>query len=182
MKSSVALLGLCGALAFPQFAAAQNSDSDYGVEADTWELVLAGSGSNDNDFDTGGFSGLGQIGYFMSENLELIGRGQLDFAETDPGGSTTVATTVVGMDYHFEVGDAQRIVPFLGANVGGIYGDGVREQFIAAPEAGFKLFVTPRAFLLGLAQYQFLFEHSDDIDEGWDDGRFVYTIGFGFNW
>ena len=37
-------------------------------------------------------------------------------------------------------------------------------------------------FLYGLAEYQFLFEDSDDVEDNIDDGRFVYTIGLGFSW
>jgi hypothetical protein len=183
MKRSFALLGLCSVLALPQLSVAQDSDDEnYGVEANTWELVLSGSGNNDDNFDEGLFSGSASIGYFLGERLELVGRQGLDFGKTEDTGSTTIASTRIGFDYHLQFDEDQRMVPFLGANFGGIYGDGIREQFIAAPEAGFKFFVTPRAFLLGLAEYQFLFENSNDVDDAFDDGRFVYTLGFGFNW
>ena len=168
----------CCAIALPQIARSQG----YGTEARNWELTLSASGSNDNEFDNGGFSGSASLGYFTTDQLEWSLRQDVDYRNSDLTGSTTIAATRFGFDFHFQADPNQRLIPFVGANLGGIYGDGIEEQFIAAPEVGFKFYVTPRAFLLGLAEYQFLFEDSNQVDDSFDDGRFVYTLGFGFNW
>ncbi len=65
-------------------------------------------------------------------------------------------------------------------SLGYLYGDGVNETFYGGPEAGLRYYVKSDAFIFGRASYQFLFESGDEIDDQFDDGRFVYTLGVGF--
>lgn len=171
----------CSALVLPQLASAQRAQG-YGTETRNWELTLSGTGSNDKNFDSGGFSASTSLGYFLTDHVEVGLRQDVNFNKSELTGSTTVAATRIGLDYHCMFRDGQRMVPFLGGKIGGVYGDGIREQFIAASEGGFKFYVTPRAFVLALAEYEFLFRDSDRADDAFNHGRFVYTLGFGFNW
>jgi hypothetical protein len=176
------LLGVtCGALALPQVSRAQSRADDYaGVEGRRWEFTLGGSGGSDRNLDSGSFGGTTQIGYFFNDNIEGVLRQSVDFAKgSEDSRSNTVAATRLALDYHFDLG---RIAPFVGVNFGGLYGDGVEEQFVAGPEAGFKIFLRPQTFLFLLGEYQVLFENSDRFDDNFDEGRWGYTFGLGFNW
>jgi hypothetical protein len=142
------------------------------------ELSLAGSGSSDKDFDATTTSVEGTLGHFFSPTLEAIFRQGIGFSDT-PNGSDWNGSTRVGIDYNLPF---SRYIPYFGASIGYLYGDSVKEQFIAGPEAGLKSFVNETTFILAAVEYQFLFEDTDDADDAFDDGRFVYTLGIGFKW
>ena len=81
-------------------------------------------------------------------------------------------------DYHFGTSDVR---PYIGANIGGIYGKSVKETGTAGIDLGLKYYVKEKTFISLGAEYQFLFEDGDDIDNSYDDGAFFYTLGVGFN-
>jgi hypothetical protein len=152
-------------------------DPDYwGPHDGAWEFTLGGGGSNDQDFDNGSASLQGSAGKFLSQHSEWGVRQSLSYS--DFGGSVWNASTRVFYDYHFGEG---RFRPLIGANLGYVYGDSVNETFAAAPEAGFKWYMTPTAFVFMLAEYQFFFEDADDANDAFDDGSFVYSLGVGFH-
>jgi|SRR5829696_7823074 len=68
------------------------------------------------------------------------------------------------------------------ASLGYVYGDLVNDRFIAGPEAGLKLYFHENhdVFIFGRIEYQFFFEDSDNADDTFEDGQFVYSIGVGF--
>lgn len=145
-----------------------------------WEITIGGGGSNSSDFDGFNASANGSLGYYFTDNLELSLRQSVsysDFAGSDWNGSTRVA-----FDVHFPLGSRGHIVPFVGANIGYVYGDSVNDTWAAAPEAGIKIYFDTQTFVFFTAEYQFFFEEadSDDLDAAFDDGAFVYTIGLGF--
>jgi hypothetical protein len=161
-----------GLLIVPTPGAAQPEDEQ-------WELTLTGSGSNNQDFDAGGFGASGSIGYFLTEGWEVLLRQSLIYANSEEESGEYVASTRVALDYHF---DFDRFQPFVGANLGVVYGNEAEETGLAAPELGAKFFVKEETFLFAMAEYQFFFEDASDADEGFDDGQFVYSIGIGFSW
>ena len=55
--------------------------------------------------------------------------------------------------------------PFVGVNVGGVYGDRVSDTFAAGLEAGAKFYVQPRTFVYAMVEYGWFFEDSDDVDD-----------------
>ncbi len=142
------------------------------------ELTLSGSGSSAKDFDSSSFSIEAGLGYFFTENLEWLVR-QGVFVVDQPGANSWNGSTRLGLDYHFGL---QQYQPFLGASIGYLYGDDVKETFLAGPEAGLKAFVNSTTFILASVEYQFLFEDANDADDQFDDGRFVYNLGIGFKW
>lgn len=146
-----------------------------------WELILGGSGGSDKDFDSNSFNANGQLGYYFTEQLQVNVRQTLGFADSD-GGSSWVGATRVGVDYHFDMGQDQRFIPFVGAELGYIYGDDVNDTFAAGPEAGVKAYVNDTTFIYGSVLYEFLFDSGDDVDSSLDDGQFVYALGIGFRW
>jgi hypothetical protein len=171
--AALAALGLIGAAVAPAMAVEQT---------EKWEITLLGSGSNDVDFDGGSFVVNGSVGYYFNDQWQAAVR--QSFGYSDTGGSDSdsswTGTTRVGAFYHFNYAADQRIVPYLGVNVGYIYGDQTADSFIAGPEAGVKWFVNDTTFLYGSVAYEFLFEEADDADSSFDDGQFVYGLGIGF--
>jgi hypothetical protein len=146
------------------------------LDQGTREFTLVGSGSSDEDFDATTLSVEAGYGYFFTDNMEIVLRQGLAYAEL-PGDDDWNASTRLALDYNFGM---DPVYPFLGANIGYLYGDTVEEQFVAGPEAGLKFFANEAAFLFGLIEYEFLFEDADEAEENFDDGRFVYSLGIGF--
>jgi hypothetical protein len=145
-----------------------------------WELILGGSGTSSNDFDSGGFSVNTQVGYYFTDQWQVNVRQLLGYS--DFGDSSWQGATRVGLDYHFDFGQDQRIVPFVGAEIGYLYGDGTNDTFAAGPEGGVKAYVNDTTFIYGSVLYEFLFDSGDDVDSNIDDGQFVYSLGIGFRW
>lgn len=145
-------------------------------EAGDKELTLGGSGSSDESFDGTVFNIEASLGYFLTSGVETILRQGVAYADL-PRGDTWNASTRVSLVYNFGMGGWY---PYLGANIGYLYGDTVREQFIAGPEAGVKFFVNDTTFILTGLEYQVLSKNAKDLDDNFDDGRFVYTVGVGF--
>lgn len=145
-----------------------------------WELILTGAGSNDQDFDSGGFNAAAQVGYYFTPQMQVSLRQSLGYS--DFGSSTWTGATRLGFDYHFHYEDDQRLIPFVGATVGYLYGDDTGETFAAGPEAGVKYYVNDTTFLFGSVAYDIFFDESGDFDSSFDDGQFVYGLGIGFRW
>lgn len=141
------------------------------------ELTLSGSGNNDNDFENGSIGLAGSFGYFLTDAFEVGVRQSFNWA--DAGESSWAASTRAFADFHFDLGQWR---PFVGANLGYVYGDDVDDTWEAAPEAGVKYFVNDTTFIFGMVEYQFFFDDTDGIDDGFDDGQFVYSLGIGFRW
>jgi hypothetical protein len=149
----------------------------YGPVAGDWELTLEGRGANDRRFENGAFGLSGSLGYFMTDNWEVAVRQEV--AYTDFGGSSRWnAITLAALDYHFNL---DRWRPFIGVAFGGIYGDDVKNSFLAGPELGVKYYVKPKTFIQAKMDYQWIFRRARDIDNRFDDGRFGYSVGIGFN-
>ena len=86
--------------------------------------------------------------------------------------------TFVFYDWHF---DADAWQPYIGASLGYLYGEDTNETFGAGPELGVKYYVQDKTFINASAQYQFLFDDSDQIDDVYDDGAIFYGLGIGYN-
>jgi hypothetical protein len=161
----------------PAAAIAQTgAEYEYGSQQGNFDVTLGGSGTNDNDFETGDFAISGSIGYFVTDNVLVSLRQTVNAGlgeDDDFNGSTRLAA-----DYVFEF---DRWQPFVGAQVGGIYGENVDNTGVAGPEAGLRVYVNPLTYLFGQVEYQFLFEDAGDVEDNFDDGVFVYTVGIGFN-
>lgn len=169
---SLILTASVAALLLPTLSAAQPKEGE-------WELTLTGSGSNNQDFDAGGFGGSGSIGYWLTPGWEVLLRQSLIYANSADESGEYVASTRAAIDYHFDFG---RFRPFIGANLGFVFGNEVEETGLAAPEVGAKFYVKEQTFLFTMAEYQFFFEDVSDADEAFDDGQFVYSLGIGFSW
>lgn len=144
----------------------------------TQEVTLAGSGSSDKDFDNNFFNIEGSYGRYLSSQSAVGVRQTVSVADPDGQSSEWNGSTRAFYDYHF--GQA-RTRPFLGANLGYVYGDSVKESFLAGLTAGVKHYVLASTFVVGALEYQYFFEDGDEINNRFDDGSFVYSLGLGFN-
>jgi hypothetical protein len=160
------LVPVLAMLALPALAQAQ-------FEAGNWELKLAGSGANDQDF-TGGTANVAfSLGYFLSKEFEVGVRQGASWSDLGAGGSQWAGDTRVFADFHF---DMDRWQPYVGGFIGYQYGDISEEAWIAGPEVGVKYFVNSTTFIDVNAAYAF------NLEEGLDDGSFFYGLGIGFRW
>ncbi|BFN27805.1 hypothetical protein PsSCT_25670 [Pseudomonas sp. SCT] len=143
------------------------------------EITLGGAGSSDKDFDDTIFSVQGSWGQYLSESSLWGVRQTVNARDTEGESVKFDGSTRVFYDYHFGTGKAR---PFIGASIGGVYGDRVDETFMAGPEIGFKYWVQDKTFITAMAEYQFLFKSGSDAQDRYDDGVFLYSIGIGFNY
>ncbi len=139
------------------------------------ELTLGGTGANGNEFNGVTAAANGSLGYFFTDQLELSVRQSVSY--TDLGARSLNGSTRVAADFHFDLGT---LVPYIGANIGFVYGDSVNDTWEAAPEAGLKWFVNSTTFIFGQAEYQFFFDKGSKVGDSFSDGQFVYSLGIGF--
>lgn len=172
MWRKILVVALLGFLLAPCAAMAQFQMGDK-------EMTLSGNGSSDNDFDSTVAGVEASLGYFVSDNLEALIRQGVSVVDIPQGDNIWNGSTRLGLDYHF---DLQMWQPFIGASIGYIYGDSVKDQFIAGPEVGLKAFVNTTTFILASVEYNVLFDDADKFDDQFSDGRYVYNLGVGFKW
>jgi hypothetical protein len=164
MLRKLYLLPVLAIFAIPAIANAQ-------FQAGNWELTLSGSGSNDQDFRTFDMAANASLGYFLTNAAEISVRQGLVYAD---GGSDWSAQTLAAFDWHF---DLDRWQPFIGVNGGYSYGSsGNQDAWLGGPEVGVKYFVNSTTFIQVTGAYEF------NLQEGLDDGAFLYSLGVGFKW
>lgn len=165
----------------PSTAKAQNLG---GPTSNPWELTLGGTASNGPDVNGFNAAVNASIGYYFG-NLEISGRQSLTYSDintagTGGKGSNLNASTRLALDLHFPMGDHDEFVPYVGANIGYVYGDSVKDTAEAAPEAGIKYYVNNNTFVFVDVEYQFFFNSSSDASQAISNGQFVYGLGIGF--
>ncbi len=141
------------------------------------EVLLNGAGVSDKDFDSSVFSVQGSLGYFFTRNIEAAIRQSFSFTGVENSGSSWAAATRGALDYHLDLG---RFWPFAGGNIGYNYGDDVPDSWTAGLEGGLKFFVNSTTFILGMLEYQWFLTNNND--DGFSDGQWIYTVGLGFRW
>lgn len=154
----------------------------WGAAAGEREFSLSGTGSSDNDFDNSSFGISADLGWFTSDNSVWGVRQSLNFADIEGENLSNDflnGSTRGYYDYHFLPNSHWR--PFVGASLGAIYGDGVKESGFAGAEFGVKYYVLEKTYILARAEYQFFFTDSNSASDNFDDGAFAYVFGMGYN-
>ncbi|MCA8950901.1 MAG: hypothetical protein KDE27_15460 [Planctomycetes bacterium] len=155
----------------------ERSNSDL-LHAGDVEVLAAGTGGNDEDFEVGaGALALAANVYINDHGTAAIVRQGLSFADPGPGPDNWDGSTRVGIQQTFETGIP--LMPYVGASLGRIYGDTVKESWTAGPEAGVKWYLKREAFLSLGVEYQFLFDKDDRVGDVAENGNFIYLLGFG---
>jgi hypothetical protein len=152
------------------------ADDYYGFRSGDWDLQLGGTGGSSRNWNGGNVAATASLGYLLTDNLELSVRQSLLVSDSRGSQNIKNGATAVAFDVNFATGP---VVPFLGVNFGRLYGDTVVDSWNAAPEGGVKWFVKRDAYVLAMAEYAIQFEDISDVDNGWHDGAFVYTLALG---
>lgn len=168
---SIKHLAIAVCLVTPSIAVATPSPGDR-------VFSLSGSGTSDDDFDTTTFSTSIDLGYFHTRNLEYSVRQNITYLDSETTGTDINGATRVVADYHF---GTTNLLPFVGASLGGIYGDNVEDTFTGGLEVGLKYYALEKTFVSALIDYQFFFDSGDEIDNNFDDGAVFYSLGIGFH-
>ena len=175
MKKRMGFVLACLIL-IPSLAMAQ----EWGPRAGDGEFSVSATGNSDNSFDNSTLSGQFNLGYYLTRGWELGLRQDGAWIDRQVGGSTWSASSRLFIDYNFDLG---RFRPFIGVNGGYLYGGSdVNNTGIAGGEAGLKFYMIPKSFLLLMGEYDATFDSTNEIDEAFDNGRWVYNIGIGINW
>jgi len=152
----------------------------FGATMGDWEVTLGGGGSSNNDFNNslGGINT--SLGYFLSDAVEIVGRQSINYSNPSGVGQGAAwdGSTFVALDYHF---GTSALRPFIGVNFGGLYGENTNDTLAAGIEGGLKFYVKPKTFIFALVNYAFTFTDTDDADEAFNDGAFLWNVGIGFN-
>lgn len=167
-------------LAAASFGFAQtNVDPGALRRAGEREFTIGGGGAASRDLDSS-FGGVNfSYGWYATENAAWVVRQSINYTNPDNGGTDWIGSTRLAYDYHLGARGAWR--PFVGVNVGGVYGDGVRDTFAAGLEAGMKFYVQPRTFVYAMGEYGWFFRHASSADNRFRDGSFNWGIGVGYN-
>ena len=162
----------------PALALAQGT---YGPNTGDREFSLSGTGSSDKDLDNSSIGLSADLGWYISDRTAWGFRQSASYVDVEGEGVSDDfwnGSTRVYLDYHFGNGPAR---PFVGASLGGVYGDGVSDSGFAGAELGIKYYVLESTYILGRAEYQFFFESGDEAEDNFDDGAWAYTVGIGYN-
>jgi len=161
----------------------QSPSSEQGRRATPWEVTLGGGGTNDEHFDVGNGNLNVGVGYYFNEVFELVVRQSMSYSDDErPGGGDDDDVwdfqTRVALDAHLPLG---RFVPYIGANLGYLYGDTrvTNDTLAAGPEAGVKIYLQPDAFLHIGIEYEFFFDTQTNLDDAFETGQVFYSAGFG---
>ena len=175
------ILGLTASLAMVAAAASPSHSASFGPSAGEREFSIAGTGSNDRNFDSGNFGLVLEHGWYVRDHVVWGIRQSVNYAniqgesfEDDFWNGATRAY----MDYQF---GSERARPFVGGSLGYIYGDGVNDSGFAGAEFGVKYYVLTNTYILGRVEYQWYFDSDSDADEAFKDGSYSHTLGIGYN-
>ncbi|GAB3112219.1 hypothetical protein G8770_19640 [Aestuariicella hydrocarbonica] len=180
MKTFTRNLLTIGVLAatLPAVALAQDM---IGPKDGSREFTLSGTGTSDKDFDNSSMGVSVDYGWYTSSHMVWGLRQSLNYADIEGENASDDfwnGSTRGYLDYHFLDGAAR---PFVGASLGGIYGDGVKDSGFAGLEFGLKYYALPSTFILARAEYQFFFSSGNEAEDNFDDGAFSYVLGVGYH-
>lgn len=185
MKAPSALSVLLFATLLPLAAVAQTATSGPAFDPanppapGTMEFTIGGGGVSNKDLDDS-FGGVNfSVGQYVGIASQLVLRQSINYSNPDVGGDSWVGSTRIAFDQHILARGTVR--PFVGVNVGGIYGDGVNDSFAAGLEAGAKFYVIPRTFVYVMGEYAWLFRQAKNLNNRFDDGQFNWSVGVGFH-
>jgi hypothetical protein len=141
-------------------------------------FTLSGTGASDKDFNTNTFGTTGELGLFLTDHFQFGIRQSINVLALDNEDDHWSGATRGFADYNFGQG---AVVPYLGVNAGGIYGEDVHDTGAAGLEGGLKFYVKDKTYIAFQVEYDFLFDSANDVDNQFDDGAYFYQLGIGFN-
>jgi hypothetical protein len=164
-------------------ASVATSPASYGPHQGSQEFSLSGSGASNKQLNDSLGGAAFSYGDFIFDSTEVLIR--QTFAYTNPAtpgvGSRWNGTTKLALD-QLLCGPG-RLRPFVGANLGYIYGQTVNHTWAAGLEAGLRYYVLPRTFLFAETEYDWFFRHIHNIGNSnhFNQGQVNWSLGMGFN-
>jgi len=171
MSTRVILLSLIAACVFSAAARGQG----FMTGDSTFNII--GSGSSNDDLDNTVFGMELSLGHFFTDSLAGEFRQGLNLTDIPGSDDDWSASTRGALDVYLATDD---VCPFIGGSIGYVYGDAVSDTWVAGPEGGVKWFVNTTTYIVALVEYEFFFDEGDEVEDAFDDGRFVYSLGVGF--
>jgi len=153
--------------------------SAYGPVEGNKSFTISGSGTSDNDFDQTAYGVSADLGYYLTDKWQTGLRQSVNGLANDNGPNEWAGSTRGYIQYNF-LDHTYR--PYLGVNLGGAYGESVKDTGTAGVEAGLKLYVLETTYINFGVEYSWLWEDGDDFENKANDGLYLYNIGVGFNW
>lgn len=109
--------------------------------------------------------------------LEVLARQPLEFV-----GPATASESKLGLVARLALDQelsAGAFRPFVGVNVGRLYGELAREDWAAGIAAGARYFVQPRTFVRASAEYGWMFSHARGFNDRLAEGSWTWSMGLG---
>ena len=153
--------------------------SQWGPQAGSSEFTIGGSGSTNRNLNNSIGGGAASYGYYFSSAWEGVIRQQLDYSHPQGSTDTWNGETDGALDFHLI--DTGAVRPFVGANLGWLYGNHSRDTAGAGLEGGAKFYVLPRTFIYAMADYGWLFRHDKAVASRINTGIWTWSVGMGFN-
>lgn len=150
------------------------------AQAGEYEFSLGGNGVSNQDFDNSAGGVGASLGYYLTDQLEVLLRQSITYSNPSPGGTVWNGSTRGALDLHFTSPWAP-VRPFVGVNLGGVYGDAVEDTWAAGLEAGAKFYVQPKTFIYVMGEYSWFFEEATEADNRFNDGQYLWSVGLGYN-
>jgi outer membrane protein OmpA-like peptidoglycan-associated protein len=129
----------------------------------------------DGDTESNWAGGELSLGYLPTPNFRLR-VDQAGFGNFNAVDSGLTGRTVLGADLQANLGAFH---PYIGLNVGALYGKGAQDGYIAGPEAGFRLDFSPKTFMYAKAAYDYQGRNTWDNWDDFDRGDVVGGLGVG---
>jgi len=154
----------------------------YGALAGSNEFMIGGSGASNKHLDDS-LGGLNfSVGHYLTNAQEVLIRQSVNYNNPQNSKQSWNGSTRLAFDQFIIPHGALR--PFVGINIGGVYGDNVRDTWAAGLEVGAKYYVLPRTFVEVTAEYAWYFQHARSINnvrDSFDTGQWNWGVGVGFN-
>lgn len=179
MKNLLTLAGCLLGLALPLAAQNTSEPESWTMQPGMQEFTLGGGGASNRDLDDSFGSLEFSYGSYLSPRAMWVLRQSLNYSNPDNGEDGWNGSTRLAYDYHLSSDGFTR--PFIGVNAGRIYGENVRDTWTAGLEGGAKMYVKSQTFIYALASYDWLFDRGEQLDDRFDDGRFSWSLGIGYN-
>ncbi|MBA4138282.1 MAG: hypothetical protein C0518_13295 [Opitutus sp.] len=126
-------------------------------------------------------SGLGELdatyGFVSGVALDLLARQPLSVTPVSTSEAKLGLVARFALDQELASGAFR---PFVGVNLGRLYGDAAREDWAAGVAAGARYFVQPRTFVRASAEYGWMFSHARGFNDRFAEGQWTWSMGLGF--
>ena len=178
MKTSIITVAVVAmlVLAFAPFCLAEEAENEF--EKGEHTLMLSGGGISSEDFSGNKTALEVELGYFWTDTFATAVRQELSHENFGRRGLFS-ASTAIAADRFWAL---PQVSPFVGANVGVVYGNHRGTEIMLGPEAGVRKRIGEVVFVNLMAQYEMVRDpKAQTPDERWG-GRFAYTLGLGMRY